>query len=297
MMKISLEIEANNTIISLDITQDNKIIYDSYERVIILYKYFNDVINSKEEGIKITLNDRKVSTKDYILLNLVDLQNIINSIKFQKGTLLYEYYTNLLSDSNMELINNINDSIIELNEELKNKVIFNYKINSEIDINKLFSCGVDIIPNIDNNEIIDYLINILIETIKNKVDKIFIIFYNSEYINLDNIYFDNIYKFDLATKYIFNKYNILLLNEFHNIHHENLIEKLKLSWPIEYKPDEIENLINNNMSNYFKCNQINTNNNNVIIFIHLLNKYFNLNKKINTDYSKLDEIIKSFLQT
>lgn len=272
-------------------------IYDNYQSFIKFYKFFDDIINEKNDNCKVLLNNKQLSSKEYILVNLIDTYSILNELKFKKGTLLYEYYIEKLINIDPSFIDSLNNILYDINNSFRETLPFKTSLYVDFDITKIFSCGVNVEPIILDNKLIDILMEILNEVVGNKIDKKFIIFFNSDYININKIKFDNIISFDISEQFEFNNYNILLLDEPHNIFYDNVMEFCKRNWPVDYKNNEIELLVNKMKNYYFRFSEINTNNEKVLIISHLFNKYFKLNKNIKYNVHKIDQIILSFLQS
>lgn len=289
-LNIENELEKNSIVVN----KNNSIIYDKMINVLNFYKNFDEVINNKNENIDMHFDNKKVNSKDYILINLIDIDNILNSIKYQKGTILYEYITTIIDNCDFELNQEINEYLENKIINISKKFCFESKISFESDLNKIFSTGIQIKSKISLENLNIKINEILNDIIMKKQNKTFIIFYNSEFINFQSNY-DNLYLFDISQKNDFQKYNVICLNSLENFNQELLLDKIKLNWPIEYKEHEIENLLNKFLLEYFKDSEIISDDKNILILSKLLNKFYNLDKSITIENSKIDPIIKSFL--
>lgn len=264
--------------------------------VLAFYKYFDEVINVKNELISMNFDNKKVNSKDYVLINLLDLNSVLEAMKYQKNSIIYEYVTSTIEFLDYNFTEEVNRYLEDKYLEISKKFCFKSRIIFESDLNKIFNSGIQISPIINLEEINLKIIEMLNYLISLKQNKIFIVFYDSEFINFDSS-FDNIYLFNFSQKNSFNSYNLLLINkEIKNFENQLLIDKIKLNWPISYNDFEIEELLNNLLINYFKMDNINSSSQNEIVLYTLLNKFFNLNKKIIIKNMKLNDIIKSFLK-
>lgn len=283
---------------SIVINKKNYIIYNKYENIIKFYKLFYDLINKKDETIKIMLNNNKVTSKDYTLYNFIDINNIINTFIFEKGTIIYDYFITLVENNNIELLDKINEQTKLYFDSMKELSVFDYSVNTDINPTKLLQTGIQINTNINFEEYSKLLQKMLKYLLDQNPTKYYIIFYNSDYIDFNDIYsYENIYFFDISKKYKINNYNILLLDEVHNLNYQNIIDKLELCWPIEYKAGHIKYLLDNVLMGYFTFINPKANNEDLAILYFLLNKYFNLSIKLDIDYSSLNKNIQDFLQS
>lgn len=292
---IELKIDNNDLNESIYIRKSNGIIFTSKLDLLNFYNYFDSSLIEKNENLKIYINNKKLSSKDYILINLMDITSIIESLKFKKGSLLYEYISLLFNNDDIEEISNIESFIEELFLKRKNNFPFKCNYDFNVDVWKLINCTLNIYTNIKTEEINKTILNIINRLMELKFDKTYIVFYDSSMINLDISNYDNAYIFDISTKIPFEDYNILLNNEFKNIDTIALTEKLQLNWPTPIKEKEIKHLLNNYISDYFLKEKIITYDESYIYLIKLLNKYYDLNKILSTNFNNLSNITKSFL--
>lgn len=70
---------------------------------------FDEVLNDKEVTIKIAIGNQNITTKNYVLVNLLDIEAIINQFKYKKGSLIYEYVNIILENVDINIVDEIND--------------------------------------------------------------------------------------------------------------------------------------------------------------------------------------------
>lgn len=283
------ELIINNESILIDLY--NNLIYEKYTDILNLYKYFDECINEKNKDLNVKIGDKNINNKDYILYNFMDVQTILESIKYKKNSLLFDYL-------NSYLLDNITD-IDDLNEYVK-KYFLKYLKNCNIDLNvnsidntlKIFSNCLEIIPNINNYiEKINYMLKYIIS---NNLNKTVIIFLNS-----DNFYipcnFENIIFFDISKKININNNNILITDNFYkNLDFQIILEYLEKNWPIQFNKESTLYWLKYYFINCFSLSKIKITNDELLIIAFLLKKMYKLNQTIYYS-NKTNNIIKSYI--
>jgi len=294
---IELSIEKEGFLESIDIKKYNNIIFTKPINLLNFYKTFDYLINDRDENIKIKLGMKYISYKDYILVNLMDIDSIINELKYKKGTVIYEYVNNILENLDYEYKIEIDKAVEKTFDEIKQKLCFKSHLSFDTDISKLFNSQATFFPIIDDLDFIDTLKNVLSEVLLSKINKTFIIFINSDLINYDFSNHDNVYIFDISTKNNILEYNIIIDSIVKNFDDEMLFNYLKLNWPINSSDSEIKNVSNIYFKYYINQEIIETNESNILIVSKLINKILNFDKKIIFDENKIEDIVKSFLKS
>ncbi|HHW68736.1 MAG TPA: hypothetical protein GX747_00130, partial [Tenericutes bacterium] len=88
---INLLVKNNLIITDVQILKENNVIYNNKKQILNFYRYFDEAINEKNDTIVIKIGEKKVTSKDYILINLLDLQSVLDSIKYKRGNIIYDY--------------------------------------------------------------------------------------------------------------------------------------------------------------------------------------------------------------
>ena len=276
---------------SLLIDSYNNLIYEKYINILNLYKQFDDCINEKNKDVTIKIGDKTINNKDYILYNFMDIQTILESIKYKKNSLLYDYI-------NSYLLTNI-DNFEELSEYIK-KYFLNYLQNCNIDINinstdnilKIFSNCLDINSIINNpiekiNFMLEYVIN-------NNLNKTIIIFLNSDNFTLkcNN---ENVICFDTSKNIETKNNNILITNKFYkNLDFEIILEYLEKNWPIQFYKETVFYWVKYYFKNCIFLDNIKIVNQELLIVAFLLKKMYKMNQNIYYA-NEISDIIKSFI--
>lgn len=283
------ELMLNNEIILID--SYNNLICEKYINILNLYKYFDECINEKNKEINIKIGDKNINNKDYILYNFMDIQTILESIKYKKNSLLFDYI-------NSYLLNNIN-SINELNEYIK-KYFLNYLQDCNIDIDlypvdnilKIFSNCLEISTIIDKplekiNYMLEYIIN-------NNVNKTIIIFLNSDNLPIKYNY-ENVICFNLSKNIEIKHNNILLTNKScKNLDIEIILEYLEKNWPIQFNRQSVLYWLRYYFDNCIFLDKVKITNEELLIVAFLFKKMYHIEQNIYYS-NEINDIIKSFI--
>jgi hypothetical protein len=278
------------------ISKSNNILYEKLSDILYFYKLFDSVINEKNDDISITMGNKTINSKDFILINLFDIQSLIDSIKYKKGSLLYKYVNNLITESSIDLVFQTNNYIENMITPILKTLPFNYYVNFSSDISNIFNNNVEFTPIINDKDINTYIEKILNELMGTQLNKVFILFINSDLIDININDNDNLYLFDISKNKKIDKYNILITNNsINNFDYEMLKNRLALNWPINYNEEKLIQVITNYFTFYFQMSEIYTNNSDILIISTLMNNYYNLQKNIKYNAQVVDNIVKSFL--
>ena len=82
-----LKFEINNHINNILIQKNNNIIYKDKMKILEFYSVLQEGINKNKD---VFISNNKLNNKEYFLINLMDITSIIENIKYNKGSLLYE---------------------------------------------------------------------------------------------------------------------------------------------------------------------------------------------------------------
>jgi hypothetical protein len=292
-----MEIITREENIDLNIRNYNNILCSDSSKIIEFYKKFDDIINEKEQSVTIRIGEKKISSKDFILINLMDIQEIIDSIKYKKSSILYEYINfkleNIAPDYQIDINNYLEQTFMKIMKDLP----FESNISFDESISKVFSNLANFHPIINVEDINEKINMMLNELVANKLDKIFIIFVNSEYFQLSNENLHNTYIFDISKKNSILNYNLIFMSDFQNFYMENLLNLIMINWPIQYDSLEVEIALDEYFKNYLDVNNIITENQNIAIISKILNKTYSFNKKITLINPNKNVIVQSFLDS
>jgi hypothetical protein len=216
-----------------DLENINKLLYTSFKEIKDVYNFYDKILNKNK--VKLILIEDKININFKNIINLdneIEINLEFKKIKINKDDILY----NLINEVNI-LKNKINENKINEN---KMKEYINNKDN-EIK-NEIIK---------ENKKIIEEKINIIDNKYKEKINEI------------KKEYEDKIKEFKNKQNEIISEINKnlnLLLNEY-KIKQDKLMKLMKLMKEIELKNELNDNV---NLINDFKCNNINTMNNNII---------------------------------
>ena len=77
----------------LRIRKDNHILIENKLGYMNLFLLFYQLLREKQDSLKLVgyLDNKLIMSKDFILLNLLDLEQILTMTQFKKGSVLFEY--------------------------------------------------------------------------------------------------------------------------------------------------------------------------------------------------------------
>lgn len=292
---INLVIKNDGVINDMLFSKENNIIYRNLNQVLTLYRNFDEVINEKNENIIIKIGEKRVTSREYILINLIDFQTILDSVKYKRGNILYEYISILFENLDFGVQIETNLFLEKIFGVIQKEFCFNSHISFEDNLFKIFNSCADFKPIINDSEIVLKIQEILDYIIKIKMDKKFIIFINSEYLKIDINKNDNIFILDINSDKPMNQYNIIFLNEIQNFDINILLDNIKLNWPINYIDSEVEQSLGKYFKFYYNKEIVDDKDEKVLIIAKMINKMYDFNQKIVYSDNCSNNIIKSFL--
>lgn len=280
---------------SFYISKYNNIIIRNPKQVLEFYQVFDEVLNDKEVTIKIAIGNQNITTKNYVLVNLLDIEAIINQFKYKKGSLIYEYVNIILENVDINIVDEINDFLEQKFNKIANEFNFNYYLSLETDLIKLFNNQVEFKPLINVSEydsIVEYLIKFIAKT---NLNKKIIIFINSNLLKINFNDCDNLFVFDFSNSKDVTEYNLIITDEITNFDYNILLNQIKINWPTNYVDQEIFNSLNFYMKYFYSKDKIKTNDVNIIIISKIINKFYDFNQLLEYDTKIINNVIKSFL--
>ena len=274
------------------VRKNNRIILrndvDKFKFINFINKCFNKVGNNH-----IYLDNCDV-TSDYIFIDLMDNYSIGKHLKYNKGSLLYEYINYYLmnnDDENKKLFQELFNYFESLKEKVNCSFIeFDYNENIE----KLFSSFVKV--NINDMDNYEEIFNGLLKVFINKyIDcKVFLL-YNSEVLNINLIY-DNLFVIDVCNNFDVSKSNILFVNDcICEFNFDCVLEYIYDNYPIEFNNKIIFNKLDEYLVYYFPHKKLKVNDFDILIIAKLLSKIYGYEHELCLNNVKISNNIKSFL--
>lgn len=293
MIKLKITNEFND--VFLKIRKNNKILIKDELGVINFYFLFYRIICEKSSDIQGYLENKNINHKDFILINLLNYDEFSNALLFKKGSLLYCYIESIIKESIDSFDESVYNKIISFidNSLEKSNLGIDYQIDENF-LKLIFSiCDFQLKNNNKNLSSVETILDSILR--KENVKK-YIIFYNSKIINIDFSKYDCCCSFDIAIGYPVEEYNLISFkDELKEFNIEILEKEIESLWPISYNQLDIKKYMKKYFEQYIYLNELNLELKDDIIMANIIQKLFNINQKINYDYSSLDSNIKSFL--
>lgn len=279
-LKLSGRLEEN-----VRIEKDNKIKIINYDKYIDFYTHFYKRNN-------LYIENKEITKKDCIFIDASSMYSIISEMQFKKGTLLYEYVSSVYNNIDVDIKDEFYQSFVKQVEIINDLVDNNMSIIPEDAIEKVVLQNAYV--EIENDKLIEEFVKILNYVIGRNINLTYIIFYNSQIMNIEKNY-DNCYTFDLNNYLDIRNYNLIIVDEIREFSYEILVEYLKNIWPIDYIEEEEENLISEyfNFVIYFK--KFITQKEKLFLMSKILNKEYKIKQEIECNKLIFDSIIKSFV--
>lgn len=275
------------------IRKNNSILYSDLLQLLRFYRFFYEVIEYKNKDIEISIGNKKINSKDAILINLMDVSSCLNNLKYDKNSLLYLYILRLLDDVDITKQDKILNSIESLGDEILNNSDLELSYDFDVNISKIMTSFFKFDVTLEDYKT---TIKLLVDSIVNlDLNKIYIIFYNSNLIKLDFLNNDNVYMFDVSIDNDLRNYNISLVDEIKEFNYDLLISEIEKLWPILFEREKINNIMDRFYHIFNSNKDYYTDNQNEVILNKILNMIFLKNREIRYDSSILDNNIKSFL--
>lgn len=291
-----MRIDSNNVSCEdLFIVQNNSLLVINKVNFYNFMGLFYDLLEKDNQG-SIFIGNKKLDSKNVILINLIDVSSIYNQVRFKKGSLLYEYIVDEISESIKDKAEEISDYLDELFYKNTSRTLFEYNVNFSIDIQKLFLTFSELDLDLSLYEYVKKVDNLLNRIIERNPKKTFIIFKDYEYFDLDFISRENVYVFEINSP---KEQNIIIANEVKNFDYEKTISYFKLMWPLDIEKKALSNLLNQYINLYLKNNLRITDNPEIYIIDYFFNKLYNLDCKmeLDTNTTYKSAAVKQFILT
>ena len=215
-------------------------------------------------------------------------------MEFSKGTILYDYISLKYSEIPLEDKQKFYNEYLNQIDLLKEKLNINSKIIPEDSIDKVVLQNIDI--SIDFDNLLETFNEILNKVMKENINKIYIIFYDSKLIEIKPES-DNYYLFDVNQFLDIKEYNLLISQNINELDVNYLINYIENIWPMNYEENEICFLLEHYFKYLIYLKDISIFNEKLYLIGSILNKTYNLQQKINCTNSDINNIIKSFIDT
>lgn len=292
---IELKITQNNSIDILNITKNNNILFRDKFSIFKFYNLFDKVINQKDDKIKIEIQNKKVNNKNTYLINLIDFSYTIDNLKFKKNTLIYNYIENKINSEPFNDLDKINQLLNDTFISILDKYNFKYSYEINNDLFKLLISNFDIDFKIDDDDIYNKIIFLLDDLINSKLNTTFIIFYDSNLIDISCDKYENVYCFDCSLMKNIDEYNLIFSNYFNNFNFDILYDCIIKKWPIEYNDELLYKSINYYFQNCYIVDSFKTDNIYLIILTKIINELYGFKQECIVNSIVLNNNIKSFL--
>lgn len=292
---IELKITQNNSIDILNITKNNNILFRDKFSIFKFYNLFDKVINQKDDKIKIEIQNKKVNNKNTYLINLIDFSYTIDNLKFKKNTLIYNYIENKINSEPFNDLDKINQLLNDTFISILDKYNFKYSYEINNDLFKLLISNFDIDFKIDDDDIYNKITFLLDDLINSKLNTTFIIFYDSNLIDISCDKYENVYCFNCSLMKNIDEYNLIFSNCFNNFNFDILYDCIIKKWPIEYNDELLYKNINYYFQNCYILDSFKTDNIYLIILTKIINELYDFKQECIVNSIVLNNNIKSFL--
>lgn len=279
-LKLSGRLEEN-----VRIEKDNKIKIINYDKYIDFYTHFYKRNN-------LYIENKEITKKDCIFIDESSMYSIISEMQFKKGTLLYEYVSSVYNNIDVDIKDEFYQSFVKQVEIINDLVDNNMSIIPEDAIEKVVLQNAYV--EIENDKLIEEFVKILNYVISGNINLTYIVFYNSQIMNIEKNY-DNCYTFDLNNYLDIRNYNLIIVDEIREFSYEILVEYLKNIWPIDYIEEEEENLIAEYFNFVIYLKKFITQKEKLFLMSKILNKEYKIKQEIECNKLIFDSIIKSFV--
>lgn len=273
-----LKFEIDNHINNILIQKNNNIIYKDKMKILEFYSVLQEGINKNKD---VFISNNKLNNKEYFLINLMDITSIIENIKYNKGSLLYEYI-NLIVNNKEEYLNKIENIVDNLMHDINSSVDFDISWEFNNSLSKILTSLTDINVNIKIKELNTIVNNLLDCVVKYNSNKIYIIFIDKGLINI-NLNNDNLYIFNINSNVEnINDYNLLFLGNYYEFNLNVLLDNIKLNWNKEYNDNYILDLLKDFINIYLKYDNIFISNNDIKQLKNIFYKLYNIQNNSNS---------------
>lgn len=270
---------------NIQIEKDNKVCVVNYNKYIEFYKYFYERTN-------IFLENKEITKKDCVFIDVTNVGSIIKELEFKKNTLLYDYIQIKYDEMDIMEKDEFYESFLKQLNTLKKSINLEFDIIPEDTIDKVVMQNINI--DIKYENLIEEFKKILQYLLSYNFNKTYFIFYDSRLLDI-NKDLVNCYSFDFNPHLNACEYNILIINEVKELNYDNLINYLKALWPIDYYDDEIENLVDDYFKYGIHLSKFITKKEKLYLLGAILKKNYSLNQEISCNKTIFDSIIKSFI--
>lgn len=272
---------------NISIEKENKIKIIDYKMFINFYKYFY----LKQD---LFIQNKEITKKDCLIIDITSVSSIFKQMEFSKGTILYDYISLKYSEIPLEDKQKFYNEYLNQIDILKEKLNINSKIVPEDSIDKVVLQNIGI--SIDFDNLLETFNEILNKVMKENINKIYIIFYDSKLIEIKPES-DNYYLFDVNQFLDIKEYNLLIGQNINELDVNYLINYIENIWPMNYEENEICFLLEHYFKYLIYLKDISIFNEKLYLIGFILNKTYNLQQKINCTNSDINNIIKSFIDT
>lgn len=292
---INLKINGNREELFLRIEKNNCVLVENEIGVMKLYLCFYKIICEKNNELSGYFDYKAISSKDFVLFNLLNYSTYSDSFQFKKGSLLFYYIELLLKSS----VDDADVSIYDKISTFLDQALFNEEVAIDYQIDEDFMKLVLSICNFSvgyNGNPLVIMKKMLHKLLSQEMGKKYIIFYNSRVLDFDFSQYDCCYSFDINFGYPLKDYNLISFSDrIQELNLEVLEREIKLLWPISYEEDQIVKSLKKYFGQYLFLDELYLTSTDEVIMAHIIQKLFHFNKNLIYDNSLLNNNIKSFL--
>lgn len=295
MLMIKLKIKNEYDELFLRIRKDNHVLVENELGYRNLYLKFYQLIREKHDNLVGLLDDKLITGKDFILINLIDLEEILTMVQYKKGNLLFDYVNRELLEKIVEIDNEFYNQVSILVKNVIDDLDINYQVedNNLKLIQSLLQISVDVKDIASLLQIINKLLLKILSSSDN--NKRYIVFYDSSILNMDFFKYECCYSFDINKKLNISKYNLLSTNQISEFYLDIIQQQVELLWPIHYTSEMICFYLGRYFKYYLGFETLELIEQNEIIMASIIKSLFGFNQLITYDSSLIDNNIKSFL--
>lgn len=272
---------------NISIEKHNKLKIINSKTYLNFYKYFY----LKKD---ILIQNKELSKKDYIIIDITSFVGIIRQMEFSKGSIFYEYVTDIYENFSLEDKEKFYREFLNQVDMLREKINIDFEIIAEDNIDKVIMQNLDIEINFDI--LLEKFIEVLNKVMIENVNKTYIIFYDSKIIDI-KLDGNNYYLFDVNQFLDISSYNLLISNEVIEFSLDSLIDYVESIWPVDYTDGEIKSLLIHYFKYLIYLDYFDTVSVEIYLIGIILNKIYGLSQKINYTKEINNNIIKSFIDT
>lgn len=184
------------------IQKENSILILNKNEMLKFYYQFYSCIENKNKEVKISIGEKILDSRNTILFSFCNYKEILEQLKFKKGTLFYEYLLYCLEKTDISSDDHVFYNLVDIVKSMLRETDLNIEYDLEEDLEKLIFNTVTFNLNFKINEITNIFKCLLESFLERNQNKNYIIFYDSSLLSLELKKFDFCYSFDISEQKI-----------------------------------------------------------------------------------------------